>query len=192
MIKLSHSLQSKVFFIGCPHFWHKKIIEYTKRPFNSVEEMNETMINNWNSVVKHNDKVILHGDVIFNKGDIDPSVILNRLNGDILLSLGNHDDPEKLVRSSRNIIITRDILDIQVNGQNIVCFHYPMKSWNKAFHGSWHTYCHVHTEFQSPDDELSYNVSVEWNDYTPISFDKLQNIMNPKIIKWKAKMKGKI
>lgn len=187
MIKFSNSEQSKIFFIGCTHWGHKKIIEYTNRPFKTVEEMDEAMINNWNSVVNKNDKVIHHGDVIFNKNTIDPSRILNKLNGEIYLVVGNHCDVEKLVRCSNKIVMARDLLEIQVNKQNIVCCHYPMKSWNKAYYGSWHTYCHVHTAFQSPLDELSYNISVEWINYTPLSFDQLTTIMEPKRILFEKK-----
>ena len=51
-----------VFIISDTHFSHDNIIGYSNRPFNNVEEMNETLVRNWNSVVKPTDWVICLGD----------------------------------------------------------------------------------------------------------------------------------
>lgn len=53
---------SKVYFIADLHFGHANIIEYCNRPFQSVEEMNEFMIQQWNKKVKKDDKVFVLGD----------------------------------------------------------------------------------------------------------------------------------
>ena len=55
----------RVFVIADTHFWHKNIIDYCDRPFNSVEEMNSTLIKNWNKTVTNDDIVIHLGDVGF-------------------------------------------------------------------------------------------------------------------------------
>ena len=80
----------KIFLISDFHFYHKKIIEYANRPFSTVEEMNETMIENWNKVIKKNYKVIIAGDFAL-CGKEQMKQILNRLNGYKILILGNHD-----------------------------------------------------------------------------------------------------
>ena len=49
---------SKSFFIADTHFGHSEIMNYENRPFSSVEEMDNTIISNWNSVVSDNDKVL--------------------------------------------------------------------------------------------------------------------------------------
>ena len=61
-------------FIGDHHFFHKNILEYEPiaRPFASVEEMNEAMVERWNSVVKPYDKVYHLGDFCFGRGNISP------------------------------------------------------------------------------------------------------------------------
>ena len=40
-----------LFFTSDTHFFHEGIIKFCNRPFESVEEMNETLIRNWNETV---------------------------------------------------------------------------------------------------------------------------------------------
>lgn len=81
---------SKIWLIADTHFNHKNIIKYCNRPFSSIEEMNETLINNWNSVVKNNDRVFMLGDFCLSGKD-KIIKIGNQLNGRKTLIIGNHD-----------------------------------------------------------------------------------------------------
>ena len=84
----------KLFFISDTHFFHKNIIEYSNRPFVSITEMNQEMIEMWNAVVGHDDIVIHGGDLAF--GGYDGfSKALDALNGTIILLRGNH-EPERI------------------------------------------------------------------------------------------------
>ena len=60
---------SKVYFIADTHFDHKNVIKYCDRPFNSVEEMNSTIIKNWNEIVQDDDIVYFLGDFFFPAGE---------------------------------------------------------------------------------------------------------------------------
>jgi calcineurin-like phosphoesterase family protein len=77
----------KIFVIANTHFNHANIIKYCNRPFNSVEEMNETMINNWNNIVSDQDIVYHLGDVFIGG---NPELLYN-LKGRKRLVVGNHD-----------------------------------------------------------------------------------------------------
>lgn len=81
----------KLWVIGDTHFNHTNIIKYTNRPFRSVEEMNETIINNWNRVVGDEDLVIHLGDFGFFWKEEQAKEFADRLSGRKILILGNHD-----------------------------------------------------------------------------------------------------
>lgn len=83
------------FLISDTHFGHRGVCEFmcanglTKlRPWNNVEDMDEDMVQRWNSRVKPTDKVYHLGDVCINRRAL---AILSRLNGDKVLIKGNHD-----------------------------------------------------------------------------------------------------
>ena len=77
-----------IFFTSDTHFNHKAIISYCSRPFESVEEMNDRLIDNWNQVVKPSDTVYHLGDFALYCNDIEQ--IRKKLNGKINLIQGNH------------------------------------------------------------------------------------------------------
>lgn len=54
-----------VFFVSDTHFNHRRIIDYCVRPFGSVKEMNQGIIERWNSIVHDDDTVFHLGDVYF-------------------------------------------------------------------------------------------------------------------------------
>ena len=72
------------------HLNHSNIIKYCNRPYDNIDEMNESIINNWNSVANNNSTTVVLGDILFCNGSTKDSVnLLNKLNGDIILVLGN-------------------------------------------------------------------------------------------------------
>ena len=85
---------SGLFFISDTHFGHKNIINFKDscgkpvRDFDSVEEMDELMVKNWNEDIKPRDRVYHLGDVVINRKALP---ILDRLNGRKVLVKGNHD-----------------------------------------------------------------------------------------------------
>lgn len=78
------------FFTSDTHFGHANIIRYCDRPFKDIYHMDETIVNNWNSVVGDTDVVYHLGDLA-----LGPSSrwhdILTSLNGYKVFVVGNHD-----------------------------------------------------------------------------------------------------
>lgn len=93
-MKVQHD---KAWFTSDLHFWHKNICKYCNRPFETTEEMNQALINNWNSVVKEDDIVFVLGDMGFCGYDkLEP--LMSQLNGKKYLIQGNHDSDKIVFR----------------------------------------------------------------------------------------------
>lgn len=86
----------KTYVISDTHFGHANIIKLADRPFKNVDEMNKTIINNWNSIVNDEDIVYILGDFSFKGKSAD--YYAKQLKGRKILIKGNHD---KIDRESR-------------------------------------------------------------------------------------------
>lgn len=87
-------MEVKIYFISDLHFFHRAIIDYCNRPFSDTDEMAQTIIKNWNKVVKKNDIVWVLGDIAMcSKSKFDNlKSLVAALNGDKRLIMGNHDN----------------------------------------------------------------------------------------------------
>jgi calcineurin-like phosphoesterase family protein len=81
---------NKVFFTADSHLNHYNIMKYCNRPFTAIDDMNETIIGNWNACIDNEDEVYVLGDVGFDKSRTLKNH-LRRLNGTKYLIRGNHD-----------------------------------------------------------------------------------------------------
>jgi calcineurin-like phosphoesterase family protein len=177
-------------FTSDNHFGHKRIIEYAHRPFKTVEEMDEAMIQQWNHVVQPQDKVYVVGDFSFHRPD-KTLQILNRLNGYKALILGNHDKPKRMTQPAIDawgMVLPYYKLKVpdadRPRGvQEIVLLHYAMRVWDKSHRGSWHLYGHSHGSLPDDPNALSMDVGVDCHSFTPISYDAVKNVMKNK--NWK-------
>lgn len=177
------------YFTSDSHFYHKGIIDFCNRPFESVEEMNEKLIINWNSVIDKDSEVFHLGDLMLVSNMDKLTSILSRLNGNIHLIMGNHDYQNKINRNiSKNLFKSiNDYLDIRVldeemddGEQRLFLCHYPMNSWAGSQRGSWNLFGHVHTRPYSYNPRYNCNsldVGVDAHNYTPIHYNQVKSLI---------------
>jgi calcineurin-like phosphoesterase family protein len=159
------------FFTSDTHFYHKKIIKYCDRPFFSIEDMNEYLIDSWNSVVKNGDIIYHLGDFAF-CGRATLKSIIKKLNGRICLCMGNHDKYSDTIYFESGIKeILRSLNSRKINGNYFVLCHYAMRVWHRSNRCSFHCYGHSHGNLE--EYENSYDVGVDNNNFIPISYDDL-------------------
>ena len=92
-----------IFFTSDLHLGHENCIRLCNRPFSSIEEMDETLIENWNHKVTGKDTVYILGDLIY-RSQKPPEEYLRRLRGKKHLILGNHDRGMDQELSDRTIL----------------------------------------------------------------------------------------
>ena len=177
---------SKNFYIADSHHGHANIIRYDNRPFRNVEEMDRTLIKNWNNVVTDEDTVYILGDFSWYKEN-DTIAILDQLKGQKVLIKGNHDPMSRHIAAKCKKVC--DYLEIKDNGTKVILSHYPMPFWNGQFRDTVHLYGHVHNSHQwnvlenwkkelQQLQDLSmhmYNVGVmmDYMGYTPRTLDEI-------------------
>lgn len=161
---------TNIFFISDTHFGHANILNFKDkkgnpvRSYSSVEEMDEALIKNWNSVVKPQDKIYHLGDVAIPRKGLD---CLSRCNGDKVLIRGNHD----IFRLKDYVEYFRDVRGYLVL-ENYLGSHIPVHPESK---GRFKKNIHGHLHTNSLADDFYINVSVEQINFTPISFEELKN-----------------
>lgn len=176
--KLDMKMHSDVYIISDTHFGHRGMCHFTRpdgtkiRPFATVEEMDESMVENWNAMVKPTDKVYHLGDVAIPKKSLS---LLDRLNGKKILIRGNHDifNLEDYAR------YFKDIRSFHVlNG--CLLTHAPIHPMSLERFGC-NIHGHTHINFVNRPSEIggverdpSYlNVCVEHTDYRPLPLDEV-------------------
>ena len=82
---------SKIWYTSDTHFGSERTLELSKRPFKSVEEMDNTIISNWN-------KVVAPEDYVFHLGDFGDYERVKELNGKIVLVKGNYENKDILTK----------------------------------------------------------------------------------------------
>ena len=188
---IKFSRDDRIWFTADSHIGHRNIIKYCKRPFSDVEEMNETLISNWNKVVGKDDFVFHLGDFSVG-GAAEWTSLLDSLNGRIFLVLGNHDMnnvDQGFMRRFEDVAMQ---MLITVGKQRVYLNHYPFLCYGGAYRGTWQLFGHLHTSscmtgLDTPRLHMlfprQYDVGVDNNNYTPISFAEVEVKIQEQIAK---------
>ena len=168
---------SNTFFTADLHFNHANIIKYCNRPYDSLTEMNEKLIENWNNKVKPKDTIYVLGDFIFK----NKNFFITKLNGNKIILKGDHD----------NYASNKHLMNIKIDKQYITLCHWCLRIWAKSHYNSWHLYAHSHGNLQPIGK--SWDVGVDNNNYEPLSFEEVKAIMddrpdNPNLVKKDGKI----
>lgn len=168
-------MKSNTWFWADPHFNHMNIIKYCNRPFAGVDEMNEALIENYNSVVGANDDVWCLGDFCFGPKD-NLAKIVSRLNGKIRLVKGNHDRHKNKVYLDAGF---RWVYDRPVLVDDyIVLSHAPLEFLNENS-PFFNIAGHVHDSGVYQTFSRSHCIAcVERHGYKPISLKEIKEKVN--------------
>lgn len=126
------------------HLGHSGIIKYCNRPFNNVQEMDDFIVSEWNSIVDKNDKVYILGDVTFYK-DEKATNLVSSLNGNKSLVTGNHDKRNLKYKPFKSCFEqVHNYYEFYYNNNVICMFHFPILEWHGAHKGYVHLHGHMH------------------------------------------------
>jgi calcineurin-like phosphoesterase family protein len=122
------------YYISDPHFYHRYCEDMDHRGFETMFEMHEYMIEQWNSRISDDDEVFVIGDFSFGRG-IETWKVLSQLKGRISLVEGNHDgwylDDAEFTDTFENVAVYYEIKD---RDREVILCHYPMPFYNHQYH----------------------------------------------------------
>jgi calcineurin-like phosphoesterase family protein len=187
----------QLFYTSDTHYSHSNICSATTkwkdaedktRAFASLEEMNDTIVNNINDKVGEDDVLFDLGDWSFG-GFENIEKFRKRIKcKNIHLILGNHDHHiERDKDGIRSLFSSvHHYLDLEVYSSDfgkftkdrfILC-HYPIASWNSMNDGVIHLHGHVHLpKHQRIGNGRSLDVGVDGNDLKPISLYEVLDLL---------------
>lgn len=161
----------ETFVISDTHFGHAGILTFRDgngkpvRPFDSVDEMDELMVDNWNRIVRPSDKVYHLGDVSMRK---DRLPIVERLNGKKSLIMGNHD----IFMAKEYLRYFSNVRGVKVIDNHILT-HLPV-----VRSGRFVANVHGHMHANVLPDMWYFNVCVEVRDYTPMPWGMVKELID--------------
>lgn len=173
---------SKIYLTSDFHLCHQQPFCYEPRGFSSPEEMNETIIRNFNNIVQEEDDVYFLGDLMLNDTNAGLAAAA-RLKGRWHLILGNHDTLTRAERYKElpNVVEICYATVIKYHKFHFYLSHYPTLTGNDK-DGLWcnmlNLYGHTHqlTPF-SPYSPYMYNVGVDAHDCKPVLIDDIIEVM---------------
>ena len=167
-----------IYFTSDTHFCHTKEFLFTPRGFTNVEDMNLTIVVNWNDIVQPDDDVYHLGDFVMN--DIDAGIeLIKQLNGRIHLIRGNHDTDAKVQRylECPNIVEIKWADMIKYKKNYFFLSHFPMIPKTPEDEPSkqdmYNLHGHTHQQDSIKDNFFIYHVGMDSHCCRPVSIDEV-------------------
>lgn len=184
--------QVKIWFTSDTHFGHQNILRFCERPFVSVEEMDNTIIERWNLKVGKDDIVFHLGDFAFATNKRWQELI-SLLNGKIYLILGNHDItrwPGTYTMQLFDRVENQMMLKID-NKYKVYLNHFPFLCYDGTYRNpedctiQLHGHVHERAGGIGKDDQrlqyrfpYQYDVGVDNNNFYPVSWEEILKIIH--------------
>ena len=196
MIKFSEILTTgRVWITSDTHYHHKNICRGitnwrtpdgkvpigSTRDFQTLDEMNDKMINNINEKVGYNDTLIHLGDVSFGGFDKIGEFLDRLVCKNVHLVMGNHDQHIKSNRADirDRFISVQEYLEVKIDGANFVLCHYPLASWHGLSKGVIHLHGHVHLSPQNKwGNGKKLDIGMDGNNLYPYSITEIVHMMD--------------
>ena len=170
------------------HLGHTGILSLSKRPFASIEEMDQTLIQNILDSTSKGDRLFILGDLSFKAAIARKALLAFRDHGLIIFWItGNHDHKSMTVENKELCSYADYVLNyVSTDGYQMYLQHNPCIVWDHSFLDVPALYGHVHA-FSLERETLdqmnwgkSLNVNVEFHDYKPWSLDEIKAVMETK------------
>lgn len=165
-------------YISDLHFGHKNVIDFDKRPFSDVDEMDRILIELWNARVAPEDDVYIIGDFSYRSGKTE-DWYLRQLRGHKHLIIGNHDSRLLANEKAMAYFDTVDkMMHVSDQGEQLQLCHFPIAEWNGFHHGSYLIHGHIHNRRDETYEfmrtrERALNAGCMINGYVPVSLREL-------------------
>lgn len=167
-----------IYFTADTHFSHQNVIAYENRPFQTAEEMDVRLLQNWNAKISPGDDVYILGDFTL-KGPLYANQVLEQLHGRKYLVRGNHDQFAGRASFKRELFVwIKDYYELSWGGYNFVLCHYPLLSWNGMRRGAFQLHGHQHNgraynEHNREQGIAQLDMGVDANSMAPVSIADL-------------------
>ncbi len=160
-----------IWFTADFHLGHRNILRYCHRPFDTVEQMNATLLDRLNELIKERDLLYFLGDFCLGSADTAQSYLRQIRCKNIHVVFGNHD--RVLRKLPDHFIWAKDLAEVSVSSQKIVLCHYALRVWNHSHHGSWHLYGHSHGNLPEIPAMPAMDVGVDTHDFRPWHYEEI-------------------
>lgn len=180
IIERKKVVKEMIWFTSDMHLGHEKALDFTIRPWQQIDEMNEGIIANINAKVKKKDELYILGDYSFRIPALEAAVLRKKIICEkVHLVPGNHDKDWNHKPVQGTFIVEPPIKVLKENGRKFVLSHFPMMDWQSMSHESIHLHGHIHSqgslynEMNRMQGVYRYDVGVDANNYTPVSMEEI-------------------
>lgn len=176
-----------IYFTSDTHFNHDRAFIWKPRGFQSCDEANTTLFNNWNDMVGLDDDIYMLGDFFLGIDLVYVKDILSKLHGRIHIIRGNHDTDAKMeiYQNAANVVEIADALWFSYSDRHFYLSHYPTFTANlndSPKTAVFNLHGHTHSKYKFYEDRpYMYNVAVDAHDNKPVSIKQIMTEIDNEI-----------